>query len=385
MDDKKEQDSIDLADLTFNEQRYICTFLLHALGDTIGFKNGDWEFNYDKVPTLDTINEMIYEFIDLGGVNGIDLKDWTISDDTLYHIAIGASILEYVGKVDNQFLDIVKTYLIKTYKKILNDEQNNGIKRYQGNATADGIHKLINSTEKQFELKYDPTTGGNGCAMRNLCIGLALYQDNKIEELINVSIGTSKLTHSSPIGYLAGFTSAYFVSLAVRKIHIEKWPKMLIELLESDFIKKYVNINDNREFMDYFEYIRYWKKYIDTRFTDDKPIKTRSTSNMIFRIKYYFMNFSKDSIADAIGGSGFCAMIMAYDALIDCDGLWEKLVFYSMLHPGDSDTVGAIAGGLYGIVYGFGDVPEKMMCCVEKKSLLIELGKSFYNMFGSSV
>ena len=78
-------------------------------------------------------------------------------------------------------------------------------------------------------------------------------------------------------------------------------------------------------------------------------------------------------------------MIMAYDALIDCDGLWEKLVFYSMLHPGDSDTVGAIAGGLYGIVYGFGDVPEKMMCCVEKKSLLIELGKSFYNMFGSSV
>jgi ADP-ribosyl-[dinitrogen reductase] hydrolase len=74
-------------------------------------------------------------------------------------------------------------------------------------------------------------------------------------------------------------------------------------------------------------------------------------------------------------------MIMAYDALIDCDGLWEKLIFYAMLHPGDSDTVGAIAGGLYGILYGYGDVPEKMLCCIEEKDRLIKLGKKFYKKF----
>ena len=53
-------------------------------------------------------------------------------------------------------------------------------------------------------------------------------------------------------------------------------------------------------------------------------------------------------------------MIMAYDALLDCNGNWEKLIVYAILHIGDSDTIGAVAGGLYGAVYGFGDVPENM-------------------------
>ena len=37
--------------------------ILHALGDTIGFKNGDWEFNYGNnidINTLEYVNELIY-------------------------------------------------------------------------------------------------------------------------------------------------------------------------------------------------------------------------------------------------------------------------------------------------------------------------------------
>lgn len=128
-------------------------------------------------------------------------------------------------------------------------------------------------------------------------------------------------------------------------------------------------------------YIRYWKKYIETRFTDEKIIKTRSTSNIIFRVKYYYDNFVADSDTRTIGGSGFCAMIIAYDGLVDCDGIWEKLIFYTMLIPGDTDTTGAIAGGLYGLVYGFGDVPKKMLCCIEEKNKLMELGTKFYEKF----
>ena len=173
--------------------------------------------------------------------------------------------------------------------------------------------------------------------------------------------------------------------MAIQQINILKWPFLLIDLLESEKIKTIVNpeskIKNTDEFSDYLEYIRHWKKYIDTRFVDDKPIKSRSTGNMIFRIKYYYENFVKHTNADFIGGSGFCAMIMAYDAILDCDGKWEKLIFYAMLHPGDSDTVGAIAGGIYGALFGFGDVPEKMLCCIEKKDLLINMGNNFYDKF----
>ena len=136
--------------------------------------------------------------------------------------------------------------------------------------------------------------------------------------------------------------------------------------------------------MDYFNYIRYWKIYYDTRFVENKPIKTRSTDNMIFRIKYYYDNFVQNTLTYTIGGSGFCALIIVYDALIDCDGFWEKLIFYTMLIPGDTDTMGAMAGGLYGLIYGIGDVPEKMVCCIENKENLLKLGKEFYNTFYKS-
>lgn len=56
------------------------TFLLHALGDTIGFKNGEWEFNYfNKNADYRTTLEIVFDFISLGGITGIDLKEWTVS------------------------------------------------------------------------------------------------------------------------------------------------------------------------------------------------------------------------------------------------------------------------------------------------------------------
>jgi ADP-ribosylglycohydrolase len=223
-------------------------------------------------------------------------------------------------------------------------------------------------------------SGGNGTAMRNICIGLAFYSESDLDILIDFSIQSSQITHNSPLGFLAGFTSAYFASLAVREIELNKWVFMMLELLESDKIKKYIGKSFDEQ-NDYNSYIRYWKKYIDTRFNGTKPIKTRSTSNMMFRIKYYYENFVKDSYADYTGSSGFCAMIMAYDALIDCDGKFEKLVYYSILNPGDSDTIGSIACGLYGIVYGFGDVPKNLLCCIETKDKLLKLGEKFYKKF----
>lgn len=358
----------------------ICIFLLHALGDTIGFKNATWEFNYkndDEDETLDVVSEFIYEFIDLGGVNGIDLKDWIISDDTLYHMAIGKSMLNYNGKVDDEFILNVKNNLIEMHNRMDIEEKTSGIFRFPGKTTSKYIQKFT-ETQDARHYKYDPMTGGNGAALRSLCIGIALYKEEQIDELIDVSIQTGKMTHNSPTGFLAGFTIAYFISLAMRNINIIKWPFMMLELLESDKIKKYINMTNNGEMFDYVEYIRYWRRYIDTRFVNEKPVKLRSTSNMMFRVRYYFDNFVRDTKATIIGGSGYCAVIMAYDAVLDCDGKWEKLIFYAILHPGDSDTTGAIAGGMYGALYGYGDVPKNMMCCIEEKDTIIDIANKMY-------
>lgn len=365
------------------KNKYQAVFLLHAVGDTIGFKNSDWEFNYGRDASLETVLEFIFEFIDLGGINGINLKDWMVSDDTLYHIAIGKALLEYSQHkmLDEEFIMKVKLELTDMHNLMFDEKEKKGFYRFPGIMTT----RAINNITKDHDSRHDPyskSAGGNGACMRSLCIGLLFYKEADFEKLVEMSITLSKLTHNAPIGFLAGFTASYFTSLGIRNVDIQKWPYLLVKHLESSLIKKYIDIDNNAEFLDYITYVNFWKIYLDTRFSETKPLKTRSTNNMIFRMKYYQENFAKEiKSVDQIGSTGYCAMIMAYDALLDCDGIWEKLVFYSMLHPGDSDTVGAIAGGLYGSVYGFGNVSDNMLEHLEQKKTLKNLGKSMYDMY----
>jgi ADP-ribosylglycohydrolase len=365
------------------KNKYECVFLLHAVGDTIGFKNSDWEFNYGRSASLETVLEFVFEFVDLGGINGINLKDWIVSDDTLYHIAIGNALVRYneYKKLNDGFIKEVKLQLTDMHNRMFDEKEKQGFYRFPGITTTHALNTMSNEYDMRNE-GYMKSGGGNGAAMRSLCIGLLFHSEKDFEQLVDMSITLAKLTHNAPIGFLAGFTSAYFVSLGIREVKVENWATLLITHLESPLIKKYVNTENTAEFLDYITYVNNWKIYLDTKFVDGRPLKTRSTSNMIFRLKYYQENFSKEfKNVDKIGSSGYCGMIMAYDSLLDCDGFWEKLVFYSMLHPGDSDTVGAIAGGLYGAVYGYGDVPPNMLEYLEEKKVLKKLGNTMYDQY----
>lgn len=363
------------------KDKCILSFLLHALGDKIGFKNSDWKYDYGRPATVGTINEFVYEFIDLGGINGIDLKDWNVSSDTIYNIAFIRSMLKYNKEKgpDKKFIVNLKNNIITAYNKI-DDDRKAGIKRYEGEITKKYAYTFTLEDDARNK-PYDKYSAGNGVASRSIPIGIALYRESDIEELIKVSINMGMITHNSPHGYLSGLVVAYFASLAMRNVSINLWPHMLVELLESEKVKKYIDMKNQEIRFDYMDFVRYWKKYIDTRFEDKKPIKSRSTSNLIFRIRYYYENFVKDTDFQGIGLSGYCATIMSYDALLDCDGKWEKLIFYAILNPSDSSTIGAITGGLYGAVYGFGDVPEHMLKNIEFSEQLIKLGKQFYKKY----
>jgi len=72
---------------------------------------------------------------------------------------------------------------------------------------------------------------------------------------------------------------------------------------------------------------------------------------------------------------------MAYDSLLDSDGKWEKLVIYAGLHLGDSDTVCAIAGFLFGLVYGMADVPKNNLAYLEYYDELIDLAKLIFQKY----
>jgi len=369
------------------EKAYIACMLLHAVGDTVGFKNGDWEFkrgSYEK--TL----EKLYEFIYLGGVNGIVLKGWTVSDDTVLHIKTALALLDEWSSMDVLGKRFKERYL-EAYKEF---EKEGLEKRYPGNTTLNSF-ELLRSGREWNAVPYRVSDGGSGASMRSLCIGLAFNGENNRDKLLQIAIESSRMTNNSAVGYLGGMTSALFTALAIERIEIESWPFLLIDLFESGKITKYIKTagRDEEHYMtDYPVFLSKWKKYIDNKFDRNKKvIQKRISSNLVFRGRYYHENFGykfeKGCDADDygfIGSGGDDSVIIAYDCLMDAGSNWEKLVIYAMLHIGDTDTTGCIAAGWFGALYGLDYVPDNFVQHLEFKTELTDIAKRIYKKFGSS-
>lgn len=390
------------------KHKFKAIMLLHALGDTIGFKNGEWEFNYiTNDVTYKTTLEIVFQFISLGGYSGINLDGWNVSDDTLFHYGTGLALLDLTdkdinlkdNKLDDKFKENYMAHMASILDKIVEDQKEledkeptiENFSKYKFRGVGKKTVESILNWEKYLEPSIN-LSGGNGCAMKFLCIGMIFFKPEDLNKLILVSIELGKLTHPSPIGYLGGFTSAYFTHLALNSVPLESWPELLISIVDSEQISKYIDKNNFDEIVAYKRFISLWKKYIELRFKDGKLLKTASHRNLIFRTKFFYdftVNYedytetienkeNNPSIAGTIGGSGVTSMLMVYDSLVDAEDSWEKLIYYAMLHVGDSDTIGAIAGGLFGALYGYESVPPRMINAIEYKEKIYELSKNLY-------
>lgn len=358
-------------------EKFKACILVHALGDTIGYKNGDWEF----MNSLDKV----YEFISLGGVNHISFKGWYVSDDTILSMKVIETLLSNYNSI-NTLCETFSNKLIEAYDEFSKEGFN---KRAPGNITLNSIRNLKRGV-KWNEQPYNINSGGSGAAMRTASIGLAYHKDKDLDTLIQISIETSRITHNSAVGYLGGLVTALFTAYAIEEINIETWPFHLLELYDSKRIHKYIT-KANRD-VSQFEadsmiFFEKWRTYVKDKFKDGKVIERRSSINLYLRGKYYQEKFgyisstSGDKHHQFPGSGGDDSVIIAYDSLIDAGMNWEKLIFYAMLHVGDTDTTGCIAGAWYGALYGMNDIPNAHTKYLEYKEKLEDLASELHNKF----
>lgn len=371
--------------------KYKACMVLHSACDTIGFGEGFIEFNdFNNDIDYNYTNEMVFKFISLGGINNMFIDKWYASDDTVLHMGTALGLIN-VGKEKFN----IETYGKKLMVEYLKCIDNLSPSRYPGRMTMTSLKMLKNGTDWN-EIPYAiPGTGdGNGATIRSSCIGLAFYKDSDLDKLIAVSIESARMTHNSVVGYTGALNTSYFISLAIRGIHYSKWPNMFIDLLESDIIDKFLEKSKRgfKEFKREKNYcISLWKKYCLGRFTGKNIRYAEFMINPAYRNKYYADNFGlpRDTINTTfyVAGKGALdCVIIAYDAFVDSmlseiNPSWEKLVIYSSIHSGDSDSTGAVAGSFWGAYNGFDGVPKSNYSKLEYLEELNSIGQKIYDLY----
>jgi len=372
-----------------NKEKIEASILLASYLETVGFKNGHWEFNYQiKITDLQTYirvwNTMLHHFLILGGTENINIENWNSSDDTIMIMATLEAIINGGGLENYE-----KKYL--EYYDLILDE-----KRASGSTTISSLEML----KRKKELKVDVLMGGNGAAMRTGPIGLKWYKD--YDKVIEESLIASKITHNYYIGYFGGIVTALFTAFAMNNIEPWLWCDELLKLYSS---KKLDKDNDLDELDDYMSY---WKKYKEVRISKLKYKNTlkdfifpedRATfllgfhpnsniQKMIHEGKIKEMKDLKFSWNHS-GSTGIDACIYAYDCLLMCmntpssDTLdfknivydWSTFMMLVCLHPGDNDTTGCIGGTWYGALNGFNNIDKSKMKQLEFYSELEKLIK----------
>lgn len=348
-------------------ERYVAAMVLSGVGDAMGYKNGSWEFCHSGI-------EIHQEAEELGGIEklNIKLKDWMVSDDTVLHLATAEAYMETKDTKDKENL---YRHIAEKYKEGMRNMSG----RAPGPTTMNSCHMLKPAREKGYEIPFNPRGGGCGAAMRAMCIGLRYPKPDQLFDLIADSIESGRMTHHHPTGFLGGLAAALFTSYAIQNKSVEQWGAGLMETLP--LARKYIKerghaVNENLKEWGYFE--NAWKNYLETRnITSGKTLPIFPSE---YGIKERDKFYKSVSFSGWGGASGHDAPMIAYDAILGSGDSWIEICKRGILHSGDNDSTGVMAGCWFGAMYGFLGVPDNHHKKLEFRKRLEKAGEKLYKM-----
>ncbi|XP_072897340.1 uncharacterized protein [Hemitrygon akajei] len=343
-------------------EKYEAAMVLGALGNAIGYHNVTHECY--KAGLKLTESDLLAE------IDTMVLKSfqWRAPLDTLMHMATAEALASAWDSIQELCNQAAKRHLL-----VLHTYQN---RHLQAASEGAELRTKIYSSKGCTALKRkEPKFGA---AARTMCIGMCYSKAEQLNDLLQASIECGRMTHSYPAGFLGSFCTALFTSFAIQGKPIAQWGWRMMELMptaEQYCERKMKHFSDYRE--NWFSFETKWQLYLQQRGIEkngsDKAIFPKTYNieerNKLFR-RWHSESTGKDK--------GLETTLIAYDALLFAGSDWEKLCYSAMFHRGESAVTGAIAGSLYGILFGFDSVPLSLYQNLEFRGHLELLGRQLY-------
>ena len=212
-------------------------------------------------------------------------------------------------------------------------------------------------------------SGGNGTAMRNSPVGLFYCKD--LTELINVSIKSSKITHSHP----AASAGAVVIARAIAYL-IERGPKTRFSV--EDFFNVLISSISGSE-------KEIWEEFIDILKKLKKNLDLTVEAGLIkfsqigVKSPYFIEQYLGQAFVHPYTLSTVACAIFIF--LKKMNSSFKECIFELSTAGGDSDTIGAIGGSLAGAYFGLCNIPDDLINLVKDYKKILQLAESLCNTF----
>ncbi len=194
---------------------------------------------------------------------------------------------------------------------------------------------------------YPDGSFGNGAAMRTPVVGLFFSAQGE-EAVVRAALATAAVTHGHPLAS----DGAVLISLATAR--------MYQDMKSAEIIARSKRHLASDRFMDKLTLAAGW-------LTAGEHVATKTVAAKL--------------------GNGICAVdscvTALYAALAFREESFEKLLQFVKEIGGDVDTIGAMAGGIWGAGRGVEALPETFLCQLEQRKYLEEIACAFAKKIGA--
>ncbi|KAK7898320.1 hypothetical protein WMY93_019173 [Mugilogobius chulae] len=99
-------------------------------------------------------------------------------------------------------------------------------------ATVEGcVHLKPHNYLLAWHTPFNEKGSGFGAAAKAMCVGMRYWQPERLDNLVEVSIESGRMTHNHPTGFLGSLTTALFASFAIQGKPLVSWGRELMTVI----------------------------------------------------------------------------------------------------------------------------------------------------------